>query len=63
LTSGENDVLVLVIGPCAPVVIAPPMLSADAAAVMIPIVSRDATPSAAAIALYRIDSPSSIVSK
>jgi hypothetical protein len=54
LTTGENDVLVLVIGPCATVVIAPPILSADAAAVMIPIVSNDVTPSVAAIALYRI---------
>jgi hypothetical protein len=68
LTAGENDALVIVVGwyPCATVVPAPPMLSplsADDSAAMIPIASYDAAPRAAAITLYRIDSPSSMVGK
>jgi hypothetical protein len=58
LTTGENDVLVLVVGRCATVVTAPPMLSllsADASAAMIPIVSSDAAPRVAAVDLYRIE--------
>jgi hypothetical protein len=67
-TTGENDGLVLVIGACsfATVVPAPPMpspLPADASADMIPIATSDAAPKVAAIALYRIDSLSSVVRK
>jgi hypothetical protein len=60
LTTGENDMLVIVVDPCATVVPAPPMLSllsTDAAVDMIPIASSDAAPIVAAIALYRIGSP------
>jgi hypothetical protein len=47
LTTGENDMLVIVVGPCATVVPAPPtlsLLSADASVDTIPIASSDAAP-------------------
>ena len=64
LTPGENDVLDNVVGPCMMVASAPSMLYlllADTSAAVTPIASSDAAPIAAAIALYRVGSPISVV--